>query len=184
VSTLDPNILGVDVRVLGGDDRLWLGNYSGKTIVILGYEHEPYLRFGNAGVYVNARAPDVQLNRSRFPGALEPGSSNPTAAPVWRRVAGGTSYAWHDHRIHWTSRLPPESVRQDPDQVHLVFNWRVPARADGRPFGIVGFLGYVPPPRPAKSGSDWVVPVAGAGLGAAAIVALGLGVRRRERRTP
>jgi hypothetical protein len=185
VSALDPNILGVDARVLGGDDRLWLANYSGKTIVILGYEHEPYLRFGEDGVYANIHAPDVQLNRSRFPGGLNPGSSDPTAPPSWERVADGTSYAWHDHRIHWASSRPPEPVRKHPDQVHLVFNWRVPARADGRPFAITGFLGYVPP-RGARSSdeTDWLLPAVAASTGAAALVAVGLGVRRRRRRTP
>src|SRR6266516_2583656 len=35
-AALQPNVLGVSVAVIGGDDRLRLSNYSGKTIVILG----------------------------------------------------------------------------------------------------------------------------------------------------
>jgi len=37
VSAVVPNVLGVNALVLGGDDRLRVSNYSGKTIVILGY---------------------------------------------------------------------------------------------------------------------------------------------------
>lgn len=184
VAALKPNVLGVSVAVIGGDDRLRLSNYSGKTIVILGYQGEPYLRFAGRAVYENVRSPAVQLNRFRFPRGLEPGTTDPTAAPKWRKVARGLSFEWHEHRIHWTSRRPPAAVRQEPGEVHRIFYWRVPGRAAGRPFAITGFLGYVPPPGSGGSGSGWVVPVAGAGLGAVALVALGLGARRRQRRAP
>jgi len=179
-----PNVLGVSVAVLGGDDRLRLSNYSGKSIVILGYQGEPYLRFADAAVYENARSPAVQLNRFRFPRGLQVSSPDAHAPPRWRRVARGNSFEWHDHRIHWTSNRPPAVVRREPDKVHRIFYWRVPGRAAGRRFAITGFLGYVPPPGSAGSGSGWVVPVAGAGLGAAAVVALGLGARRRRRGAP
>ena len=53
VSALEPPVLGVDAIVLGGDDRLRISNYSGKTIVVLGYEGEPYLRFDKQGVWAN-----------------------------------------------------------------------------------------------------------------------------------
>jgi hypothetical protein len=181
VAGLKPNVLGVSVAVIGGDDRLRLSNYSGKTIVILGYQREPYLRFAGRAVYENVRSPAAQLNRFRFPHGLEPGTTDATAAPKWRRVSRGLSFEWHEHRIHWTSKRPPAVVQQEPDKVHRIFYWRVPGRADGRPFAISGFLGYVPPPRAAGSGGGWVVLVAGAGLGAAALIAFGLGARRRWR---
>jgi len=65
VSAVVPNVLGVNALVLGGDDRLRISNYSGKTIVILGYEGEPYLRFDTSGVYANVRSPAAHLNRFR-----------------------------------------------------------------------------------------------------------------------
>jgi hypothetical protein len=184
VAGLVPNVLGVSVAVIGGDDRLRLSNYSGKTIVILGYQGEPYLRFAGRAVYENIRSPAVQLNRFRYPHGLAPGTTDVRAAPKWRKVARGLSFEWHEHRIHWTSRQAPAAVRDEPDTVHRIFYWRVPGRAAGRPFAITGFLGYVPPPASGGRGYGWVVPVAGAGLGAAALVALGLGARRRLRRAP
>jgi hypothetical protein len=106
VSALEPNVLGVNALVLGGDDRLRISNYSGKTIVIMGYEGEPYLRFDTTGVYANTLSPAAHLNRFRLPRPLKPGVTDPSAAPRWRRVAPGVTYEWHDHRIHWTGREP------------------------------------------------------------------------------
>jgi hypothetical protein len=179
-SGLKPNVLGVAVAVLGGDDRLRLSNYSRKTIVILGYEGEPYLRFDARGVWANTRSPAAGLNRFRRPPPLVPGVNDSDAPPRWRFVARGSSYAWHDHRIHWTAPEPPSAVKNDPGAVHLIFHWRVPGRVDGKPFQITGFLGYVPPPRSGGSGITWVVLTAGAGLGAAALVLVLLGARRRR----
>jgi len=80
-SAVVPNVLGLSVNVLGGDDRLRLSNYSGKGLVILGYEREPYVRFDKGGVFVNARSPAVYLNRFRYPPALTPGAADASAPP-------------------------------------------------------------------------------------------------------
>ena len=57
VSAVEPNVLGMFVNVVGGDARLRLSNYSGKTILIRGYQGEPYLRFDKSGVFQNMRSP-------------------------------------------------------------------------------------------------------------------------------
>jgi hypothetical protein len=173
----------VSASVVGGDDRLHLSNYSGKTIVILGYDGEPYLRFTRAGVYENTRSPATYLNRFRYPPPLHPGTADPGATPRWRRVSRGLSFNWHDHRIHWAARTPPAVVRQSPDKTHLIFNWRVPGRADGKPIAITGFLGYVPPSRTKESGRGWVTPALAA-LGVAFALGLALVLLRGRRRGP
>jgi hypothetical protein len=185
-SAIQPSVLGVSVNVLGGDDRLRVSNYSGKTLVILGYEGEPYLRFGDGGVFVNTRSPAAYLNRFRYPPALAPGTADASARPAWRRAARAVSFAWHDHRIHWAARQPPRMIAADPSHTHLLRNWRVPGRASGKPFAIIGFLGYVPPP--GVGGGDgarsWLVP-AGAACGLALLTgAVGVGARRARRRAP
>jgi hypothetical protein len=157
-------VLGVSVNVVGGDKRLRLSNYSGQTVVVLGYTGEPFLRFSKNGVFRNARSPS-------------------TASPVWRRVATGVSFDWHDRRIHWPASEPPEAVRDEPDKAHLVFNWRVPARVDDKAFAIMGFLGYVPP-KSADAGHDWTLALLGGGGIALAALVVGAGARRRSRRAP
>jgi hypothetical protein len=185
VSAVVPNVLGVNALVLGGDDRLRVSNYSGKTIVILGYEGEPYLRFDKTGVYANTFSPAAHLNRLRLPRPLKPGVADPRATPRWRRVAPGVTYEWHDHRMHWTGRQPPIGVRDHPDRIQRIFTWRVPGRADGVRFAITGFLGYAPDRVTKTNGggsTTWLLIV---GVGAAALLALvGVGARRARRRAP
>jgi hypothetical protein len=186
ISAVEPNVLGVSVNVLGGDKRLRLSNYSGKTVVILGYQGEPYLRFAGSGVFANELSPASYLNRTRKPGGLRPGVADATAAPRWHRVGVGASYEWYDHRIHWTKNRPPDGVRRHPDRIQRIFTWRVPGRAGGKPFAITGLLGYAPPQESGSSSGDWLE---AAGLGAAGALAAGLlvvgvGPRRRKRRAP
>lgn len=187
VSAVVPNVLGVNALVLGGDDRLRISNYSGKTILILGYEGEPYLRFDKTGVYANTLSPAAHLNRFRLPRPLKPGVIDPSARPHWRRVAPGVTYEWHDHRIHWTGRRPPRAVQEHPDRIQRIFSWRVPGRAAGAPFAITGFLGYAPDPARAKDAggtSGWLLGAAIAAGVLAAAALVGMGARRARRRAP
>jgi hypothetical protein len=184
VAGTEPPLPGLEVHVLGGDDRLVLRNLSGKTIVILGYRGEPYLSFRPTGVYGNVRSPSTYLDRERNPArARVPASADPSARPLWRKVNSGDNYAWHDHRIHWIRRELPPGVRQSPNEIQHVFNWRVPARADGTPFAITGFLGYAPPPAAAGAdGRGWIVPAALAGGGLVVALAIASEARRARRR--
>jgi hypothetical protein len=179
---LEPNVLGVLVNVVGGDDRLRLSNYSRKTVLVFGYRGEPYLRFTKNGVYENFRSPNAYLDRYRYPPDEAPPGADATAAPQWTKVADGQTFEWHDHRIHWPRREPPPAVQNDPDRVHLIKNWSVPARAGGTRFAIKGFLGYTPTPK-SDDGDDWLVPaLAGAGAAAVAATAGMLWARRARRR--
>jgi hypothetical protein len=187
VSNLRPSVLGLMPTVLGGDDRLRVVNYSGKTIVVSGYDGEPFLRFTKDGVYENTRSPATYLSRERDPErARVPATADASAPPRWQKIAAATqSVVWHDHRIHWTKKSPPPVVAEAPDETHKIFDWEIPASADGQPFEIVGFLGYRPPPPAAgpSSGSGtspWLV----GGVVALSVLALGglaVGARRATR---
>ena len=115
-----------------------------------------------------------------------PASADATAPPKWRRIANRAgAVEWHDHRIHWTKRRPPRVVSEQPDAPHSIFDWRIAATADGKPFAINGFLGYVPPPQEHAAKRDvspWLI----AGVVAVSLLALaGLGAgARRTRRAP
>ena len=184
VAAILPNVLGLQATVLGGDDRLSVRNWSTKTVVILGYAGEPYLRFGPGGVFANVHSPATYLNRVRSGPVDVPASADPRLRPLWRRVAAGTSYVWHDQRIRWTEAKAPSAVARAPGEPHHVKDWRVPGRAGGTPFAITGFLGYSPPAGAARGGGGfptWPVVAALSVLLLVALVAAAL-VHRRTRR--
>jgi hypothetical protein len=145
VESIRPSSPGLTVRVLDSDDELQLRNATGREIVILGYEGEPYLRFSADGVFRNARSPATYLNLDRYAKVDVPAEADPKAPPRWERVASGAIWSWHDHRIHWMSPIDPPRVRANPDRRQHVFDWRVPARMEGRSLAISGRLDYVPP---------------------------------------
>jgi hypothetical protein len=168
VVAVQPEIAGLDVRVVGGDDRLRLENTSATEVVVLGYDGEPYLRIGPNGAFHNLRSPATYLNRDRFARVSVPLSADPGARPVWKRVTPQTGWQWHDHRLQWMALGPPPAVRDRPDVRHAIFDWRVPARIGTRPLTVAGRLDYVPPADNGTSSALIAVVVitgAGAALG-------------------
>ena len=178
VSTVEPNVLGMFVNVVGGDARLRLSNYSGKTILIRGYQGEPYLRFDKSGVFQNMRSPATYRNRVRYPSAAAPAVADPRATPRWKRVARGASFAWSDRRIHSPSPDSPSVCLAAAAEIQLVFRWRVPGTAAGTPFAITGVRGHRPPPQ-VPGGHDWLIPVV---VAAGSLLAL-FGLWATHRRT-
>ena len=88
------------------------------------------------------------------------------------RLAPGERAEWADPRITWKGPIPTDR--------RLLKKWRIPGEADGKPFAIVGFLGYVPPAGEASGGgagtSPWLI--AGAiVVGVLALLGLGVGTR-------
>ena len=150
IKDVKPKVRGIELRVLNGDDRMFLDNRSGKTIVIEGYGGEPYLRFSKSGVFINIHSPAAYLNEDRYGEARLPKSASSEAKPRWEQLAGGDIWAWHDHRIHYMSRDLPPRVKREPRKPHHIFNWSVPASAGGKAFAISGSLDYVPPPLASK----------------------------------
>src|SRR5207247_6388317 len=143
VTSIEPNVLGLQASVVG--DRLVVRNWSTKTVTILGPDGRPSLRFGRRGIFADAGF-------------------------GWKRVSRGTSFGWHDPRVRWTARQPPEAVRRHPDRAHFLRSWSVRGSADGRPFVIRGLLGYSPPPvkRDRRSWTTWLA-VALGGVAAAGL---------------
>lgn len=114
--TLDRVPDGVRASVLDGDRSLRLRVAPGRTLVVLGDLGEPMLRFAN-GVWVNERSPTAQANRLIG-----------NAASGWRKLASGSTFAWHEHRL----APPPYGNELGP-----VARWTVPVVLDGQP-GAVG----------------------------------------------
>jgi hypothetical protein len=147
IRAVKPPMRGLKLKILSGDDQVWLDNRSGKTIVVDGYGGEPYLRFGPGGVYLNVNSPAGYLNQDRYAKSAVPKSATTTAHPDWEQLTGGEIWSWHDHRIHYMSRIPPKPIQDAPRKAYHVFDWKVPLTADGKRVFITGSLDYRPPPK-------------------------------------
>ncbi|RZT82943.1 hypothetical protein EV382_6258 [Micromonospora violae] len=137
---------GLEVRVIEAGARLELTNRTGRTIEVIGYSGEPYLRVGPDGVFENDRSPATYLNRTIDGDTALPAEADPAAAPSWRRIADGTTARWHDQRALWQESTPPPAVRAAPDREHRVRDWTIPLRDGTDPVMIGGTLDWVPPP--------------------------------------
>jgi hypothetical protein len=161
ITAVEPPLDGLELAVLEFDDRLRLDNRTGREVVILGYEDEPYLRFdAGGGVWENRNSPAAYLNEDRLAEVAVPAAAGPEAEPDWRRLSQSTVWEWHDHRIHWMSPVPPPAVRADPDTAREVLRWTVPATAAGEPVRIRGVLAY----EPQESGPPLLAAVAAVGV--------------------
>lgn len=168
VTSVQPVVPGVTVRVLQFGDALEVVNTTGTEVTVPGYSDEPYLRIGPDGVWRNAHSPATTINLDRYGRVSLPEDADPRAEPEWVQVSTEPQYTWHDHRTHWMSeeQLPP-AVAADPTTGHTVFDWTVPMRHGDIAVTVRGELTWSPPPSPAVT---WGVHLALA----AAVAATGL----------
>ncbi len=168
VTDVDPPVDGLEVRVVGGDAFLEITVAEGHEVVVEGYGEEPYLRVLEDGtVERNRRSPATYLNEDREGAVALPAAADAEAEPEWERVAGGGTYAWHDHRIHWMGGGDPPGA--EPGAV--VQEWTVPMTVDGTPVEVRGELVV----------ADEVGPVPWVGLAlAAGALVVAAGTRRRS----
>jgi hypothetical protein len=161
-----PAAPGLEVRVLDGDDRLSMRNPGRHTVVVLGYEGEPYARLlPDGSAQVNARSPAAYLNKDRFGTAALPPGADARAGPHWRPYPSAGGLEWHDHRIHWMGVGVPPRAEDDDGGRAEVFDYRVPIVVDGRRAVIEGTLYWAGRP----GGPSWAA-IAAFGAGPAALL--------------
>ena len=173
ITAVEPADAGLRVTIVEGGSYIeatWRGTGS---LVIEGYDGEPYLRIDAAGVARNTRSPATYLNQDRYARVSIPPTADSAAAPEWEHLSDGRAASWHDHRTHWMSPTPPLVVEQDRGEAHLLSEWTVPITVDGRIGSIAGRLEWRPPP----SGTPWYLLAVAFGA-----VVLGLLSLRRWRR--
>lgn len=151
VRAIVPPLRGVDVRVERGF-RIVLTSRRREPVVVVGPRGIPAWRFTRAGVAAN-------LSRS--------------VRPEWVIVTPKRTFAWPDPRAE-EPHTPPLAVRREPGKSHHVSDWRIPLRAGGRTYTVVGSLDY----RVSGGGlADLLVPLAPMPL----LFLLAAGVFRRAR---
>jgi hypothetical protein len=158
VRSLGPGLEGAQARVLGGDQRIWLKVDPARSVLVLGYVDEPFLRFSEAGVAVNRRSPTA-----RVAGALSAPPDASAGTPVWRPLTAAHEYAWHDHRLRPSGGAAGGGTRA----------WSIPVVVDGQRSSIAGEARYEPPP----ALWPWLVPLG------VAVAGVGLLLRRRHAAT-
>lgn len=183
VTEIIPEVTGMTIEVAGGDAFLVVTVERGHVLEIPGYFAEPYLRIDADGiVWHNHLSPSRYINQSRY-GVEIPAEADPAAAPEWRKVGSGGTYAWHDHRTHWMSRDRPPNITGDAVQV--VFPWEIEVVLDGTIVTVQGGLVWLPGLSPVgpwlvgltgllpmvwwRRGRSWLVVACLAAFGAAAV---------------
>jgi hypothetical protein len=176
VHGIQPAIHGVQVQVLGNDDRFELDNRSGKTIVIDGYDSEPYARLMPDGtVEVNRLSPAGYLNEDRFAQSPVPAFAKASARPQWVVQSKTGRFQWHDHRMHWMAKSLPPQVK-DKHKKTKIFDYKIPLKINGDPAALKGTLFWVGP----QGGSFPVGAAIAFAVIAAGLLALVVFVRRRR----
>jgi hypothetical protein len=177
--SVTPAVDRLELKVLHRGDEFQLANRTGRPLLVEGYGGEPYLRFLPDGtVLENRRSPATYLNQDRYGTKPVPPSAKSESRPVWKRVARGGSYEWHDHRLHYMGKGTPKQVR-DEGKRQKIFDWQLKMKLAGKPVVAAGTLLWIPS-APADDGGSWAW-LAYAGLGALVATALGAIFLRRRR---
>lgn len=189
VQSVAPQVAGLQVQALEPAGHLRLVDRTGRTVVIYGYESEPFAQvLADGTVQLNDSSPTVYLNRRPYGGVRLPPGVGPTVAPRWRVVAHGGTLDWDDRRAHWTSPgLPPQVT--DRSRTTPIFAWTIPIAVGTQHGAIYGRLRWVPTAttssRRAHGGSLGGGGVAAIVIGVLVVVGLGglavTGWRRRRR---
>ena len=147
ITGTSPAVDGLDLQVLEFGSQLQLTNRTGRDVVVLGYEGEPYLRIGEEGVFENRRSPATYINADRQGQTPVPDEADAEADPEWRKQSDGQTARWHDHRVHWMGSETPPAVQRDSSRPQVIYpEWAVPLRVGDREVEVTGTLTWVPGP--------------------------------------
>jgi hypothetical protein len=144
ITSITPDVKGLNIEVLEFADRLVLTNHTGKTVTVYGYSGEPYARVQpNGTTEQNTRSPAVYLNTNFYGNVTVPSSASASLPPAWVVVDRTGSFEWHDHRIHWMSPVTPPQVKDESKRT-LIFHWSVPISVGAQKGVVAGQLFWVP----------------------------------------
>ena len=145
ITKITPPQPGLELEVLGFDQNLLLINKTGKTVLVRGYELEPYARIlADGTVQENVNSPATYLNSDRYGKATVPPSAGADEPAAWKTLNRTGRLIWHDHRMHWMgsdSGAPP--TVKVPSKQAKGFDYEVPLNVGGAPVKVAGTLVWV-----------------------------------------
>jgi hypothetical protein len=143
VTAVEPRVAGLDVTVLPDGSLVTVANRTGRTVTVLGYAGEPYLRCGPGGVERNVVSVSALLNdagpQTRLPASVAPAWRQ---LPSWRHAADGPVVTWRDYRVRMTTERRPPSIGHDPARAGTAFDWAIPITVDGSPALVRGRVSW------------------------------------------
>ena len=175
IDAVHPRVPGVAFQVLNYDADMEAVVGDGHTLLIYGYEGEPFARIlGDGTVQKNQRSPATYLNVDRYAESPVPEEADPEAPPRWETVDRSGVLRWHDHRMHYMAAGTPPQVRDESER-SKVFEYAIPLRIDGRGGAIEGTLTWVGPAEASK------LPFLLAGVAVVVLAGVAVLVVRRRR---
>jgi hypothetical protein len=144
VDALQPRVPGISLQVLSGDDRFQLTNRSKETVLVQGYDKEPYAKITPDGtVTVNHNSPAFYLNTERYGAVTVPKTASAKATPDWQVLDKTGTFEWHDHRMHWMATTVPTIVK-DKKAKTKIFDYKIPIKIGSSQGQILGTLWWDP----------------------------------------
>jgi hypothetical protein len=145
VAQIQPAVSGLSV-VTQSAGSVTLVNRTGKTVTVLGYAGEPYLRVTSDGVDENVNSLSAALNTVAGQTSA-PRTSVGSRPTEWHHLTDGSTVTWRDYRTHWASRQRPPIVAADPEHPHQVFDWAMRLTVADQPVLVRGAVRWTGAPR-------------------------------------
>jgi hypothetical protein len=140
ITSVGPAVPGVHISVAGDGRYLRVTNPTSRTVIVVGYYHDQYLRITAHGVSRNVHSPTSYRNE----GHATPADASAKVAPGWEEVSTSDTTQFPDDRIRWTGPGRPAAVDQAPNKLHLIRTWAIELLVDGTPVTINGTLSWHP----------------------------------------
>lgn len=175
VTAVTPDVPEVTVKATLNGEGITVTNTSDQTVIVDGYQGEPYAKITKDGIWQNDLSPAVYLNKEQTIGNI-PTDANASQTPKWTQISTNHRFQWHDHRIHWMGAAEPPVVAKDPGKPHQISTWKIPMTVGDTKGDISGTLSYVP-------GSHWgkYLPYVAIAVGVIVVVLVQVFVVRRRR---
>jgi hypothetical protein len=153
ITSVGPVVPGVHISAAPDGRYLRITNPTRRTVIVLGYYHDQYLRITAQGVSHNVHSPTYYRND----GHAVPADASAEAAPGWEEASTSSTAQFPDDRIRWTGPGRPAVVDQAPNKLHLIRTWAIELLVDGTLVTISGTLSWHPGSSPTSLAAFAVV---------------------------